>query len=513
MARLLGVDLGTTTFKAMVFDESGNVLSSAHVRPPDDAMSVDGVRVDYWDPGRLWETFSSLVRRVVDQLPDPHVDAVALVEVGLIGMPVDPAGRPRFPAVAWIDVNPALSNIFATTGLRSEDVFAVTGNTLNPIYPPAWIRWLSERVPDYLTEGSRWVYYGDWLAWRLTGTLAIDRSMASGTLTLDQSTLSYREDLQAAFGLPRGVFPEPQPAGSVIGGVTPEASSATGLPEGTTVVLGGGDYLSGPFGAGFVDAGDVAINTGSWECVVICSAGPRLDPRLAAVGAICDPHVVRDRWTIRIENLVGTVTEWFRREVARFDSPELAEDDRAWSILVERAESSAPGAGGLAFLPYVFGSYGPRLDEYARGAFVGLRSTTTQADFARALFEGLNFHTRSALEAMLLGSGETPGRIVCMGGGTRNRFWMQNRADVLGREIEVTESPDVTARGAAMTAGIGAGIFDGPADAVRHLSPARYVISPDPERSGFYARRYEDVFVPLLDALAPIHYELRDRSS
>lgn len=140
-----------------------------------------------------------------------------------------------------------------------------------------------------------------------------------------------------------------------------------------------------------------------------------------------------------------------------------------------------------------------------RGAFVGLRGTTTQADLSRALFEGFNLHTRAALEAMAAATGEAPGRVVCMGGATRNRFWMRNRADVLGCEIEVTESPDVTPRGAAMIAGVGIGVFENFAVAARQLAPERYTISPDPERADKYAELYRRVYQPLCDALVAIH--------
>src|SRR5207248_5597242 len=126
--------------------------------------------------------------------------------------------------------------------------------------------------------------------YRLTGELAVDLSMASQTITLDQSTLAYSPRLLAAFELAEDVFPPARPAGSLLGAVTAGAAHATGLTTGTPAVLGGADYVTGAYGAGFVDAGDVAIVTGTWECVVACSDRPHLDPALARVGAICDPH-------------------------------------------------------------------------------------------------------------------------------------------------------------------------------------------------------------------------------
>jgi xylulokinase len=153
------------------------------------------------------------------------------------------------------------------------------------------------------------------------------------------------------------------------------------------------------------------------------------------------------------------------------------------------------------------------LDELARGAFVGLRNTTDQSDLARALFEGLNFHTRHALDSMLEATGMVPGRVVCMGGGSKNRFWMQNRADVLGRPIEVTEDADVTPRGAAMLAGVGIGVFDSFEEAAARFVPRSSTIEPDPAAAEVYREIYDDVFRPLGDVLAPTNHAIAARTA
>ena len=513
MTQLLGLDLGTTTFKAVVYDESGGAVASARASPPGEATTIDGLRVDFWRADALWAVFTQLIRDVVSKLENPRIDALTIVEIGLVGLPLDKDGHPLHDAVTWIEPHPSLSAMYERCGVSNEEAFAITGNQLSPIYPPAWISWLRERVPEYASGMKRWVYYGDYLAYRLTGELAVDLSMASQTITLDQRTLSYSPRMLGAFGMDASMLPSPRPAGTVLGHVRGDAAASTGLQTGTPVVLGGADALAGPLGAGFVAEGDVAINTGTWECVIVCTDEPRLEPAVAEVGAICDPHVVGGRWTIRIENLIGSVTEWFRAEIVAFDSPAVARSEDAWRVLIERAEAAAPGAGGVVFYPYVFGSYGPRLDELARGAFVGLRNTTSQSDLARALFEGLNYHTRHAVESMLEATGMAPGRVVCMGGGSKNRFWMQNRADVLGRAIEVSEDADVTPRGAAMLAGVGIGVFESFEEAAARFVPRCVTIEPDPGLAERYAEIYADVFRPLGDALAPVNHAIAARTA
>ena len=175
--------------------------------------------------------------------------------------------------------------------MTDTELFAIAGNRLNSIYPPAWIGWLSEREPRFAEGMVRWVFVGDWLAYRLSGVLATDYSITSQTLTLDQRELGLREDLLDAFGLSRDLFLSPRQAGVAIGEVTTQAARATGITAGVPVVLGGADWMIGVFGAGLTEPGDVGILTGTWELTAACLRAACVTPTACESGAICDPHV------------------------------------------------------------------------------------------------------------------------------------------------------------------------------------------------------------------------------
>ena len=162
----------------------------------------------------------------------------------------------------------------------------------------------------------------------------------------------------------------------------------------------------------------------------------------------------------------------------------------------------------MVFMPHVFGSYGPRHDPLARGAFIGLSGDCTCRELTRALFEGLSFQTRHALEALTTGIGKAPRRVVAMGGGTKNRFWVQNKADILGRPLEVVATPDVTPRGAAMIAGVGIGVFSDFRDALRQFGGAVTMVTPNRRLTEFYDRVYREVYLPLCNQLAPFNARL-----
>jgi xylulokinase len=338
--------------------------------------------------------------------------------------------------------------------------------------------------------------------------MGLDYSMASQTTLFDQKSLTLRPDLLRSMGLDEQLFPAPKQAGTPLGRVQPDAAVASGLSAGLPVVLGGADFICGAYAAGFLDAGDAAILTGTWENVVMCSDQPELGTGLMECGAICDAHVAPERWSIRIENLSGDVTEWYRRLISGPRDASSSDGDAGWEPLIEQAEAAEAGSGGLIFLPHVFGSYGPRHDHLARGAFVGLSGPCGRPELTRAVFEGLSFQTRHALEALIDAIGRPPGRVVAMGGGAKNRFWVQNKADILGRELEVVTTPDVTPRGAAMVAGIGIGVFRDFRDAADRFARPATKILPNAALTDFYSRAYQDLYLPLLDELAPYHSRL-----
>jgi xylulokinase len=177
----------------------------------------------------------------------------------------------------------------------------------------------------------------------------------------------------------------------------------------------------------------------------------------------------------------------------------------SWEPLIKLAETAAPGSNGVLFLPHVFGSYGPVLNNLARGAFVGLCGPCGRAELTRSVFEGLSFQSLHALEALISGVGTPPRRIVAMGGGVKNRFWVQNKADILGRELEIVTTPDVAPRGAAMIAGVGVGVFRDFRHAADRFTQPSTKVSPNLELTEFYRKLYQDVYLPVLDQLTPFH--------
>ncbi len=348
MTRLLGLDLGTTSFKAVLYDERGEKLGEQRADPPDRRIEIDGVPVDIWETDALWAVVADLLKRTTEPFGGA-VDAIAIAQLGLIGVPLDARDQPLFPFVTWLDPSAGTAAVLARSGLTDSGLFAVAGNRLNSIYPPAWIGWMAEHEPSFAEGMTRWVFVGDWLAYRLCGELRSDYSITSQTLTLDQTTLAVREDLLRAFDLAEDLFLEPEQAGQTIGGVTEQAARSTGLRPGVPVVLGGADWLVGVFGSGLIEPGDVGILTGTWELTFTCAAEPCLTAVACESGSICDPHVAPERWALRIEALSGQVTEWSRSQLHADGAQDGEPSD--WAEIIAECSGVAPGSGGWCSSP------------------------------------------------------------------------------------------------------------------------------------------------------------------
>ena len=273
MTRLLALDLGTTSFKAVVYDEHGRKLGEQRADPPDRRIEIDGVPVDIWETDALWAVVSDLLnaRRSRSAVP---IDALAIAQLGLIGVPLDAGDQPLFPFVTWLD--PSAGTAGSAGAQRPHRRRSVRGRRQPPeLDLPAGVDRMDVRARRRAlpTGMKHWVFVGDWLAYRLCGELRSDYSITSQTLALDQTHARPARGPAACVRARRGPVRGARAGRArTIGGVTADAARATGLRAGVPVVLGGADWLVGVFGSGLTEPGDVGILTGTWELTFTCAA-------------------------------------------------------------------------------------------------------------------------------------------------------------------------------------------------------------------------------------------------
>jgi xylulokinase len=226
------------------------------------------------------------------------------------------------------------------------------------------------------------------------------------------------------------------------------------------------------------------------------------------MGMTVQSHVARDRWTVWGGCVAADMVEWYRRQLGAAADQAAQESGRTvWEELMDQARSAPLGAHGAMFLPHFSGATCPQVDDRSRGAFVGLSNIVTQGALVRALVEGLSYQFRDIILALERGLETGLERLVAVGGATRNEFWLQNKADVVGRPIEVPAIEEATPLGAAILAGIGVGLYSDEQDAYRRVYRQGKTYEPNSTAAAAYDKRFP-VYQQLYQALRDVHHQL-----
>ena len=500
MDYLMGIDLGSTSLKAIVYDLSGNRVAGASRPTERFHPSPENPQWTVWQPEQIWNGTAAAVREAVGQLDDPaRIRAVAVTGMGMDGLPVSADGRWLYPFISWLDPRTAPQLEWWQRHVGTERTFALAGNPVWPINSALRIRWMMENEPAVLDRAEKWLLIEDFLNFMLCGRMATDHSMASCTLLFDQRKRNWSAELLEASGIDRRLLCDPLPSGTPLGEVHERAAAMTGLCAGTPVVLGGHDHLCGALPVGAFEPGVVLDVTGTWESVLTTLAEPRLDPALREKGMTVQAHVARGVHAVWGGNPCAEMLEWFRREFA----PAAAGAD-PWEGIIQRAAAAPLGARRVMFLPHMSGAGCPVVDPQSAGAFVGLSNRAGMSELVRAIFEGLDYQFLDIVDAMESTLGIRLERFIAVGGGTRNGFWMQNKADVVGRPLEVPAIEEATPLGAAILAGIGVGLYRDERHAFEQVYRPGQRYEPNPERTARYAEGFQ-IYREIYPALAPIH--------
>jgi xylulokinase len=512
MDYLMGIDLGSTSLKAIVYDLQGRTCAAAsrptrrfHPHPEHPDWTV-------WQPEQIWGDTAAAIREAVGQISDfKNIRAVAVTGMGMDGLPVDEQGTWLYPMISWHDPRTGPQHQWWLDTIGAEKQFSIGGNPLWPINSALRMLWIAEHEPEIYRRTHKWLLIEDFLNFMLCGRYVTDYSMASCTLLLDQRTRQWSDELIALSGIRGDLLCEVLPSGTRIGEVTGEASRHTGLAEGTPVILGGHDHLCGVLPVGAFRPGVALDVTGTWETVITPTPAPVLTDQLRQAGMTVQAHVVRDMHAVWGGNVAGEMLEWYRRQLVGNDDQQ-ATQSLDWDTLMREAASTAPGAGGVMFLPHMSGAASPVVDGKSLGVFVGLTPRAARGDMLRCIVEGLDYQFLDIVLAMESALDVSLERFIAVGGATRNAFWMQNKADVAGRPIEIPDVDEATPLGAAILAGIGVGLFGDEEDAFHRVQGKTVTYQPDPERAAQYARWFP-IYRELYPATRDINHRLFQEST
>ncbi len=493
---LAGLDVGTTNVKALIFTPDGHPVAQASAPTP---VHVPQPGWAYYEPEELWQTTAAVLRQATAQVDARRIASVAVASMGEAGVLLDQHNHALYPAIAWYDTRAQAQSDWLEQTIGKDRLFAVTGLSLQPIFGLCKLLWLKQNEAERFAQAVRFLNIADYIAFRLSGEQATDYSLASRTMALDIARRQWASDIVAAVGLNADLYAPLLPGGTRLGTVTADASAATGLPTSAQVATGGHDHVCGSLAAGVISPG-VALNSlGTAETIFISLEQPLADANLGRQGFTQGAHVVGGLYYVFGSMYTsGACVEWFRAALA---------DHRDYATLIAEAEAVPPGSGGICFLPHLQLASSPHDDPLARGAFIGLSTGASRGALFRAVLEGTAFDSRAMLEALLAYAPELR-RITAIGGVTRNALWMQIKASVLNRPLDLMQVSDAASLGAAILGGLGAGIYPDVAAAQHMLRRETLRVEPLAAQVGLYEQIYRQVFQPLYPALRPLHHAL-----
>ena len=486
---LLGIDLGTTLIKAVVFDENGNQVAS----------NSQEVSVEYpkpgWaeqDPEALWDVTCRVVRECLTR---NKIDPASISGISLTGQMhgsflIDREGKPaRKKAIIWLDTRSQeiLEEYYRTS--LADRIYDVSGWRLITSMQVMHLSWLLRNEPETIKKAKCLMACKDYIRYKLTGEPYMDITDASVTGLMDISKGKWSSELVSELGIPEEILPEIKNSWEYAGEVTEEAAKRTGLKPGIPVAAGAGDICSTALGSGVVRPGQLCAIIGTAGIYELAADKPLKDPERKYSVAF---HAIPNSWLLEaVQMTAGVALRWFRDEFCEAEKMEAREKGvSVYAIMDREAEGSPIGANGVIFHPFLQGERSPFVKPSARGVFYGLGLWTKRADLIRAVLEGVAYAARDNIE-LFRGRGIEIREVRITGGGAASDIWCRIMSDVLNLKIAVPVVKECGALGSAIEASIVAGINKDPADAAERMVRIERTFTPNQQNVGKYQKLFQ----------------------
>jgi len=490
----IGLDLGTTGCKAVLFGGDGRPCASGYREYPIDQPQPGWAEQD---GEHVWacvlEALTEAVRTYEGKEP---VTAIGLSVQGEAVAPVDCEGRLLGPFMLGMDTRTTAQCQHLRHTYGDDRLYAVTGmpnHTINTIVKLMWHHEHSARNPH------RFVLYEDFLLMRLGGQPAISRCLASRTGLYDLRKRTWDPELLALAAVTADQLSPLHDSGTAVATLLPDLARQLGLPENVLLVTGGHDQACGALGAGVIIPGMAMVSSGTAEVMEVALAEPVANPVLARGGISIYEHVVPGLYVAMTLNHAGGIVLRWCRDALFPEAKQAAGSSDVYDYLLKGAPE---GPSPVFCLPHLAGAGTPLLDTGARGAFTGLALAHTRADLMKAVLDGLTYELKANLE-VLTQAGVHIGQLRAIGGGARSALWLQTKADVLGLTVGAPQVTEAACLGAGLLAAVASGGYTSLQDAVARTVTMRQAFRPDPAQQGQYAQAYER-YRSLYPALRPI---------
>lgn len=497
MKYLMGIDVGTSATKTVLFDENGGIIAAAtkeyQLSQPENGWAEQNP-LD-WKEAVL-ETIKTVMNR-------SEITKEDMVGIGLSGqmhglVMLDQHGEVLRPSIIWCDQRTGKQAEAMRLIMTEQEWIEITANPPLTGWTAAKILWVREHEPDLYQKCRHILLPKDYIRYILTGVFATDVSDASGMQLLDVKNRCWSDQVLTKLGIDRSLLGTVYESCEITGTVLPEIARLTGLSPQTKVVGGAGDNAAAAVGTGVVTDRTAFTTIGTSGVVFAHTSKYVKDPKGRVHTCCC---AVPGAWHVMgVTQAAGLSLKWFTEQCGRdYAARAESQGQDRYDLINQDIKTIPVGSDQLIYLPYLMGERTPHLDPDCRGVFFGLSAIHTRAHMLRAIMEGVSYSLKDCQEILIEMGVETDQMMAC-GGGGKSPVWRQMLADLYECRVTTAKQAEGPALGAAILAGVGTGLYESVERACEKLISADQVTQPDPQntiRYREYHKLYQQLYVDL----------------
>lgn len=482
MEYVMGIDLGTSSVKAVIMDRSGELKAVAwrgyEVDMPQAGFATQKPQV--W-----WEQTKTAIKEAIKcgGVPADKIKAIGFSGQmhGLVAL--DKEKRPLMPALIWMDQRSVRQQEKILKIVKERKLESQLMNRPLPGMMICSLLWVKEQMPETYEKICHVLLPKDYIRFCLGGTVETDETDGAGSLAFSVRDRRWCEPLLEELGISIEIFPSIVKPYEITGRVTKKAAAETGLQEGTLLAAGGADSAMQLTGSGVIEDGALSVNIGTASQLLTVMSKPVCDRKLRTQ-TLC--HAISGLWYQQCGSLNGGNTlSWLKNSILKTDAP--------YGQLDMEAGTVQAGCQGLLFLPYLAGERIPYENSDARGLFYGLSLKHRQEHMIRSVMEGVVLNLRECMDLFQeSGTGVKAPYLIASGGGARGRTWRQIQADIFEMPVYRAETKEEACTGAAVMAAVGLKWFSGVEEAAEAIAGIqKEPIYPKPENVRLYKEKRE----------------------
>jgi xylulokinase len=499
---LLGLDIGSTGCKAIVFDPNGKILGSGF-KEYDIILDQNGKAEQ--DPENIWRITCQVIRYAVKDIKSTLIFALGLSVQGDAIIPVDKNFNALHNAILGMDYRSLPQVEAIEKQFDPKEIFKITGMRPHPMNSLSKLLWFRDNYPSVYKKTFKITTFADFILGKLGADPIIDYTMATRTMAFDLSSNEWSEKILNKLDINKKVFSDAKPSGTCVGKINADLAEKLGLNKNMLLVTGGHDQTCAALGAGITDKGTGIISTGTAEVLSSAFTEPLTNETMFDSFYPCYRYVKDGMYfTFSLNHIGGLLLRWYRDN---FSYTELIEAQRKnldpYQLMIDKIP---PGSSNVMFLPHMNGSGTPWCDMFSKGAIIGLTMSTTRHHIVRAILESQSYELKININN-LEKAGIKINKFIAVGGGSKSEIWLQIKSNILNKVIYTVKNKEAACLGAAILAGYGANVYKSLKEGAKMTVNTDRVFYPDKSKIKEYLKKYS-IYTKIYPALNSINKEL-----